>query len=57
MKVVTIFMRLLKKKPRELNLTKIVISKYRGNLKSRTVGKEEKHVLKCKQMWEMESAK
>ena len=50
---VTIFMRLLKEKPRESNLTKIVISKCCGNLKSRIVGKEEKPVLKYKQMWEM----
>ena len=50
-------MRLLKKKPRESNLTKLVISKCCGNLKSQTVGSEEKSVLKCKQMWEMESVK
>ena len=50
-------MRLLKKKPRESNIMKIVISKCCGNLKSQTVGKEEKLVLKCKQMWEIESAK
>ena len=50
-------MRLLKEKPRESNLTKIVISRCRGNLKTRIVVKEEKPVLKCKQMWDMESAK
>ena len=47
----------LKEKPRESNLTKIVISKCRGNLKTRIVGKEEKPVLKCKQMWDMEGGK
>ena len=50
-------MLLLKKKFRESNITKIVISKCCGNLKSRTVGKKGKTVLKCKEMWEMESAK
>ena len=48
-------MLLLKEKHRESS-PKIVISKCRRNLKSLTVGKEEKPVLKCKQMWEMESA-
>ena len=50
-------MRLLKKKPRESNLTKIETLKRRGNLKSRTVGKEENPAIICKQMWETESTK
>ena len=37
----------IKKKHRESDLTKIVISRCRGNLKLRVVGKEEKPVLKC----------
>ena len=50
-------MRLLKEKPRESYLTKIVISRCRRNLKTQIVQKEEKPVLKCKQIWEMEKAK
>ena len=50
-------MRLLKEKPHESNLKIIATSKCRGDLKSRTVGKEENSALKCKQMQETESAK
>ena len=41
------FLQLLKEKSQELNFTKIRGSKGRGNLKSRTAGKEEKSVEKC----------
>ena len=46
MKVVTMFLQLLKKKSQEINFAKIRGSKCRGNLKSQTVEKEEKSVEK-----------
>ena len=41
------FLQVLKGKSQELNFTKVQGLKCRGNLKSRTAGKEEKSVEKC----------